>query len=351
MFTAGRQVATFTLIGHDDRENRERSIRIEIGGSHRTKTITDRKHGVKIGRNVAVVKVRAKDSKVSITTGNAVTEDEDASFTVPADPAPTANLDVTVLVTQKGDYGVSTGKQTVTIPTTGSATFTVSTTNDNVNETNGAVTVTVSARDGYAVPSQNWASTVSIIDNDVPAVSITAANSVHEGENGVFNITANPKPMDNLDVSLTVSENGYFGVTTGLRTVTITNTGSATLKIGAIKDRKPEPNGIITVTLNDGNGYKPARTQRGVAVSIVDAGYVAHHNVVTKVKTPAAQTWHGDTHVNRRQRVLVAFGELAAADVAGRAMTAAEAQEMANRYSSPVWDLVVTELTALAASS
>jgi len=80
-------------------------------------------------------------------------------------------------------------------------------------------------------------------------------------------------------------------------------------------------------------------------------GYTVDPAVVAKGGEWAAQTQHGTAHVNRWNRVLVAFGEHDGTGVTGDAMTAAEAQQMADAHSSPVWDEVVTELTALEAAS
>ena len=57
--------------------------------------------------------------EVSISAGADVTEGEDVTFTVSASPKPTSPLDVSVSVSQSGDFGVSAGKRTVTIPTGG----------------------------------------------------------------------------------------------------------------------------------------------------------------------------------------------------------------------------------------
>ncbi|MXW76745.1 MAG: fibronectin type III domain-containing protein, partial [Acidimicrobiaceae bacterium] len=65
--------------------------------------------------------------EISIRAAGPVVEGSNAVFTVTADPAPTAPLTVNVNVSQDGDWGVSTGSQTVTIGTTGSATLTVAT--------------------------------------------------------------------------------------------------------------------------------------------------------------------------------------------------------------------------------
>ncbi|MDE2883617.1 MAG: hypothetical protein OXO53_00765, partial [Chloroflexota bacterium] len=103
---------------------------------------------------------------VSVSGGSGITEGGSASFTVSASPAPAANLDVKVTVTQSGDYGATTGQRTVTIPTTGSVTFTVDTTDDSTDEADGSVTATVDAGTGYTVSSSQSAATVSVADND-----------------------------------------------------------------------------------------------------------------------------------------------------------------------------------------
>ena len=83
---------------------------------------------------------------------------------------------------------------------------------------------------------------------------------------------------------------------------------------------------------------------------VVLTGHTVDPQVVAKVQALASQTQHGTAHVNRWQRVLVAFGEHDGTGVTGGAMTAAQAQQMADTHSSPVWDQVVTELAALEAA-
>ncbi|WP_419837800.1 GLUG motif-containing protein [Candidatus Poriferisodalis sp.] len=108
----------------------------------------------------------------------------------------------------------------------------------------------------------------------------------------------------------------------------------------------------------DGEPYcplDPVRQRSGGAtievVPVADTpeppGYTVDAGVVAKVEYLASQVHHGSAHVNRWQRVLAAFGTLDAAGVTGGAMTAEQAQHMANTHSSPVWDEVVAELTAL----
>ncbi len=77
--------------------------------------------------------------------------------------------------------------------------------------------------------------------------------------------------------------------------------------------------------------------------------YTADPQVIAAVEYLASQTHHGTAHVNRWQRALAALGALDPAGVTGGALTLAEARQMANTYSSPVWDQVVAELEAKAA--
>lgn len=79
-------------------------------------------------------------------------------------------------------------------------------------------------------------------------------------------------------------------------------------------------------------------------------GYTVDPQVIAKAKELASQTQHGPVHVNRWNRVLVAFGAHDGTGVTGGAMTLDEAEQNAKRYSSPVWHDVVAELTKLNAA-
>ena len=120
-----------------------------------------------------------QDPEVSITAGAGVTEGGDAVFTVTAVPAPSAGLDVAVAVTAAGDFGVSPGSHTVTVPTLGSVTLTVATAGDAADEADGSVTATVAAGSGYTVSATAGAATVAVRDDDdaAPAVCVPSLPS------------------------------------------------------------------------------------------------------------------------------------------------------------------------------
>ena len=104
--------------------------------------------------------------EISIASDGDVTEGTAASFTISASPTPAADLSVSVSVSQSGDFGVTTGAQTITIPTTGSYTLTVATTDDSTDEADGSVTATVSSGTGYTVSTSASAATTAVFDND-----------------------------------------------------------------------------------------------------------------------------------------------------------------------------------------
>ena len=210
-----------------------------------------------------------QDPEVSITAGGTITEGGDAAFTVTADPAPAADLDVTIAVTTVGDYGVTAQSHTVTVPTSGSAALTLSTTGDAVDEADGAVTATVNAGTGYTVSSTAGAATITIQDDDIPEISITAGGAITEGGDATFTVSANPTPQAALDVTVVITSSGDFGVAPASHTVTIPTAGTAALTMSTTGDTVDEANGTVTATVTSGAGYTIA-TSSGVATVTVE---------------------------------------------------------------------------------
>ncbi len=232
---------------------------------------------VSSSQSAATVSVADNDDaptpEISISGSNGITEGGSASFTVSASPAPSANLDVKVTITQSGDYGATTGQRTVTVPTSGSVSFTVGTTDDSADETDGSVTATVDAGSGYTVSSSQGAATVSVADNDdapTPVVSVTGGGGITEGGDASFTVSASPAPTANLDVKVTITQSGDYGATTGQRTVTVPTTGSVTFTVGTTDDSADETDGSITATVDAGSGYTVSSSQGAATVSVAD---------------------------------------------------------------------------------
>ncbi|MDE0269349.1 MAG: hypothetical protein OXI96_10035, partial [Acidimicrobiaceae bacterium] len=214
-------------------------------------------------------------SEVNITAAVDGTEGTSVSFTLTATPAPSADLPVSVTVSVVGDYGVTAGSQTLTIPTSGSTTFTVATTDDDADEPDGSVTLTVNAGSDYTVGALS-SETATVADDDpvqeqpqMPVVTITAGSGVTEGGSVEFTVSASSVPAADLDVTVTVTAVGDYGVTADTRTVTIPTSGSAILTVATAGDDADEPDGSVTATLVDGADYDLG-TPNTVTVTVVD---------------------------------------------------------------------------------
>ena len=113
-----------------------------------------------------------------------------------------------------------------------------------------------------AVPQQQPAT--------LPVVTIAAgASPVTEGGDAVFTLTASPLPASPLAVSVTVAASGDYGIAGASRTVTIPTAGSVTLTLATADDAADEPDGSVTVTVNDGAGYTVGASASGT-VTIED---------------------------------------------------------------------------------
>ncbi len=290
--------------------------------------------------------------EVSITGGAGITEGGNATFTVSANPAPAAALSVSVGITQSGDYGASTGARTVSIPTTGSATLTVATVNDAVDEADGSVTATVSTGQDYTVSATAGASTVAVADDDVPEISIVSNGDITEGGNASFTVSANPAPASALSVSVSVSQSGDYGATPSTQTVTIPTGGSYTLTVATSDDGVDEADGSVTATVSSGTGYTVSATAGSATVAVADDDDTAPQSCTPNLPSDAitvseVKTWRGeysqDSHVSRWNRVLAALGE----DTGEAAMTADQARDIKSRIDNTRWDRTVRTLEAL----
>ena len=195
---------------------------------------------------------------ITISGGPAVTEGTDASFTVNANSAPAANLDVSVGVTQSGAFVSSSnrGAKTVTINANAtSKTYTVPTVNDMVDEANGSVTVTVNNGEGYTVGS-TAAATVTVNDNDTAAVNVSESGgtSVTEasgaGRTDTYTVVLATRPTHEVTITPTSDTPAAATVSPGTLTFTTTNWSSAqTVTVTGVDDNMDQ-SGNRSVTIS-----------------------------------------------------------------------------------------------------
>ena len=116
-------------------------------------------------------------ASISAADPTTITEGTAATFRVTLDRvAPAGGLTISVDVTESGSYIVASAPETVVIAegaTTG--TLTVSTDDDSLDETDGAITAVINAGAGYTVGTPSTAM-VTVNDDDVLLARITAAD-------------------------------------------------------------------------------------------------------------------------------------------------------------------------------
>ena len=114
--------------------------------------------------------------------------------------------------------------------------------------------------------------TVTITDDDAPAITITGGSPVTEGAAATFTVTANPAPTDALTVTLRADDGvgDFLGTNPPTSVLFLANEGTVTLSVPTVDDNTDEADGTITVTLASGTGYTIATPAPSAMVAITD---------------------------------------------------------------------------------
>ncbi|MCY4131696.1 MAG: hypothetical protein OXF39_03515 [Nitrospira sp.] len=220
---------------------------------------------------------------VTITGDSAVSEGTAASFTVSANPTPAVNLTVDLTVNQSGDFAASgeTGNKTVTIDTSGSATYTVPTVNDDIDEVDGSVTVTVDDGTGYTVGSTSSA-TVNVNDNDTRDLVLSMASlTVPEGASATYTVKLATQPTASVTVTVGGAGSGVTvdtnpGTGGNQSTLTFNASGSnlwstaQTVAVSAEEDHNTAGESVTLTHTTAGGDYGSNSVSKSLAVSVTD---------------------------------------------------------------------------------
>ena len=198
-------------------------------------------------------------ARISAADPTTITEGEVATFTVALDRvAPAGGLTISVDVTENGSYIVGSASETVFITAgTTTGTLTVPTEDDNLDESDGSITVKITTGAGYTVGSPN-AAVITVNDDDVLLVSISAdPTPITEGDVATFRVALDRvAPADGLTVSVDVTESGSYIAGSAPATVVIAEGATTgTLTVPTADDNLDEPDGSITAELTTGAGY------------------------------------------------------------------------------------------------
>ena len=227
----------------------------------------------------ATVTVRDNDVSlpvVTITAGTSpVTEGTEVTFTLRRTGATTGALMVSVDVSESGDMFDETPPDEVTFGINeAEKMLTIATATDTTDEIDSVITArltTVSQSSPYIVGMPSSA-TVTVLDNDMPTVSITAGTSpVPEGTDATFTLTREGLTTAALTVSVDVSETGTMFDGTPPDEVTFgPNQERATLRVATMGDDVDESNSVITASVEMAPGGPYAIGTKTATVTVED---------------------------------------------------------------------------------
>ncbi len=218
---AGAQTAQLELGALKDRHNdgATETLSVTVGSATSNLHTEDPKDfdatGTAITSGKGSISVDILDLPViAIAAGDDVTEGTAASFTVSTVSTLTEALTVKLGIAQSGAF-VAAGDlgtdKTIEIPTTGSATYTVATLLDKIDEEDGSVTATLLADPNYDFVPDEAAATVKVADDDATTVSLSAPARVNEGS--AARVTATLTRALDADVAIPIAASVETGDT------------------------------------------------------------------------------------------------------------------------------------------
>lgn len=213
---------------------------------------------------------------------SAVIEGGIATFTIVASTKPASDITVRYAVTQSGNYlssnyfasdTLETG--TLTMTPYGQVTSHLVTLQDQVDEQNGSITVTLVAGTGYTVSDSKGSATVPVVDNDgadFPIIGIgTGGIGVDEGDDAEFALHITPVLTTPITVNIEVTQTGGYVTSGGSRAVTVPiNTSIHVISVTTIDDREEKDDGSVTVTLVDGADYDVSTSKPNGTMKVFD---------------------------------------------------------------------------------
>ncbi len=290
--------------------------------------------------------------EVSIGISGGGSEGDHVSFGINASPAPLSPLPVNVTLSGAGGIlnASDAGWRIVEIPPIGSYTLEVPTIDDGVIDVNN-VTLTINPGAGYTLGQfASW--TVDVQDTGTTS-SLMQPPPVYNKLAQAQNLTAvaiDPALVANVTVMANQTQHGdahverWSRVLAAFGYITHDNpTTAAEARDNAKKYSSPLwPLIADVLTLLEAAAEQDGPQTPPDVPTEPDAPPAIDPELVSKVRAQAAQTQHGDAHVDRWNRVLAAFGEI----THDNPMTAAEARTNAEKYSSPLWPQIADALAA-----
>ena len=202
--------------------------------------------------------------------------DEGTDFQITATRDGTTGEFLTVLlsVTSSGDFGTVPSSSVTFALGAADTTLTLPTDDDDLDEADGTLTVTLDANAAYQIDADAGTRSVTVRDNDLVQVSISADHDdgVTEGETITFTLARGQHNTDALDVTVDVSETGAM-VADGLegsRTVSFgSGQASVSFTVPTSTDQTVERESTVSARIEDMDAYTPGSPSTA-SVTVLD---------------------------------------------------------------------------------
>ena len=225
-------------------------------------------------------------AQISIAAISAVTEGQDARFSVTLSEAASSSVSVNYSTVESAGPTTATSGVDFTTSVNQSLTFSpgettksivIATINDSLPEGTETFDVVLSNPSGATLNVSSASATINDDDGALRTVSIADASNVSEGQNASFTVTLSAAASSAVSVKYSTSSgSGPEGATNGSDITAVANatlTFSAgetekTILIATIDDQLPESNEVFTVSLSSPNGL--TLEDREATATIID---------------------------------------------------------------------------------
>ena len=135
--------------------------------------------------------------------------------------------------------------------------LTLATQDNQINEADSDVLVTLESGDDYEVAPEFASATATIADNDQPIISIQAGETIKEGESVEFTITSSNESIFDLSIPISYVQQGDFTEISNVQDTVLLLAGEIEkiVELSTIDDDTHEIDGSISATLNSNSGY------------------------------------------------------------------------------------------------
>ena len=210
--------------------------------------------------------------EIAIFAGSEIiTEGADAIFNLSASGLMNRSVDLLV-VSGGGDFLTDEVPLSVFFENSNEAEFIVPTLDDEVDEADGDISVSLIATDNYTLGEENTNASVPVLDNDdSPVVSIVATQTepIIEGDSALFEIIATGPALRVVSVEVSDGESDFLVDGDTTLEVNLNGQSQATLELLTKNSETLEENTEIIATILPGTGYEVAESPADIATTII----------------------------------------------------------------------------------